>query len=45
MVDPTRVLVVDDHALFRDGLISLIGRWAELRWLDPPPMAARRLLL
>jgi len=29
MVDPTRVLVVDDHALFRDGLISLIGRWAE----------------
>ena len=29
MADPTRVLVVDDHALFRDGLISLIGRWAE----------------
>ena len=29
MVDPTRVLVVDDHALFRDGLISLIGRWSE----------------
>lgn len=26
---PARVLVVDDHALFRDGLISLIGRWTE----------------
>ncbi len=26
---PIRVLVVDDHALFRDGLISLIGRWNE----------------
>lgn len=26
---PTRVLVVDDHALFRDGLISLLGRWNE----------------
>ncbi len=25
----TRVLVVDDHALFRDGLIALIGRWDE----------------
>lgn len=24
---PTTVLVVDDHALFRDGLIALIGRW------------------
>lgn len=24
---PTSVLVVDDHALFRDGLTSLIGRW------------------
>lgn len=26
---PIRVLVVDDHALFRDGLTSLIGRWTE----------------
>lgn len=24
-----RVLVVDDHALFRDGLIALLGRWEE----------------
>jgi DNA-binding NarL/FixJ family response regulator len=24
-----RVLVVDDHALFRDGLIALLDRWAE----------------
>lgn len=24
---PTTVLVVDDHALFRDGLSALIGRW------------------
>lgn len=23
------MLVVDDHALFRDGLIALIGRWSE----------------
>ncbi len=29
MATPARVLVVDDHALFRDGLISLIGRWSE----------------
>lgn len=28
-VESVRVLVVDDHALFRDGLISLIGRWDE----------------
>jgi DNA-binding NarL/FixJ family response regulator len=26
---PTSVLVVDDHALFRDGLTSLIGRWPD----------------
>ncbi len=26
---PIRVLVVDDHALFRDGLTSLISRWGE----------------
>ncbi|MCB2177473.1 MAG: response regulator transcription factor [Actinomycetales bacterium] len=26
---PTTVLVVDDHALFRDGLIALISRWAD----------------
>lgn len=24
-----RVVVVDDHALFRDGLIALLGRWEE----------------
>ncbi|MBN9104007.1 MAG: response regulator transcription factor [Propionibacteriaceae bacterium] len=27
MSDVVRVLVVDDHALFRDGLIALLGRW------------------
>lgn len=26
---PTAVLVVDDHALFREGLGALIGRWEE----------------
>jgi DNA-binding NarL/FixJ family response regulator len=26
---PSRVLVVDDHALFRDGLVALIGRWPD----------------
>ncbi len=26
---PTTVLVVDDHALFRDGLIALISRWPD----------------
>jgi DNA-binding NarL/FixJ family response regulator len=26
---PSGVLVVDDHALFRDGLVALIGRWPE----------------
>lgn len=26
---PTTVLVVDDHALFRDGLIALISRWED----------------
>lgn len=29
MSDVVRVLVVDDHALFRDGLIALLGRWQE----------------
>ncbi|MCL1897715.1 MAG: response regulator transcription factor [Micrococcales bacterium] len=24
-----RILVVDDHALFRDGLCALVGRWSE----------------
>ncbi len=28
--EPATVLVVDDHALFRDGLVALIGRWPEL---------------
>lgn len=27
--EPTTVLVVDDHALFRDGLIALISRWPD----------------
>lgn len=27
--EPTSVLVVDDHALFRDGLIALISRWPD----------------
>jgi DNA-binding NarL/FixJ family response regulator len=26
---PTTVLVADDHALFRDGLQALIGRWED----------------
>ena len=26
---PTRVLIVDDHRLFRDGLAALIARWDE----------------
>lgn len=26
---PAGVLVVDDHALFRDGLVAVIGRWPE----------------
>jgi len=26
---PTKVLVVDDHALFRDGLVALVGRWPD----------------
>lgn len=29
MEQPTGVLVADDHALFRDGLTSLIGRWPD----------------
>ncbi|MBD3779663.1 MAG: response regulator transcription factor [Micrococcales bacterium] len=29
MEQPTGVLVADDHALFRDGLTSLIGRWTD----------------
>ncbi len=28
-VAPITVLVADDHALFRDGLVSLINRWPE----------------
>lgn len=28
---PITVLVADDHALFRDGLVSLITRWPEFR--------------
>ncbi|HEY0117459.1 MAG TPA: response regulator transcription factor [Cellulomonas sp.] len=27
--EPVTVLVVDDHALFREGLVALIGRWPE----------------
>jgi len=30
-MDRTRVLVVDDHALFLDGLVSLIGKWPDFR--------------
>ena len=29
MTAPTRVLVVDDHALFRDGMAALLARWPE----------------
>ncbi len=29
MAGPVTVMVVDDHALFRDGLVALIGRWPE----------------
>ena len=29
MGERSRVLIVDDHALVRDGLIALIGRWPE----------------
>jgi DNA-binding NarL/FixJ family response regulator len=28
-MEPTSVLVVDDHALFLDGLTSLIGKWPD----------------
>ncbi|MGI5952346.1 MAG: response regulator, partial [Brooklawnia sp.] len=27
----TSLLVVDDHTLFREGMIALIGQWSEFR--------------
>jgi DNA-binding NarL/FixJ family response regulator len=29
--DPIRILIVDDHALLREGIISLVGKQADMR--------------
>jgi DNA-binding NarL/FixJ family response regulator len=34
---PTRVLIVDDHRLFRDGLAALIARWDEFDLVGSAP--------
>lgn len=45
MSRPTRVLVVDDHALFRDGLTALIGRWPDFEVIGTASDGARAVEL
>ncbi|MDR2379266.1 MAG: response regulator transcription factor [Bifidobacteriaceae bacterium] len=35
--EPTTVLVVDDHRLFREGLTALIGRWPDFKVVGQAP--------
>ncbi|MDR0594205.1 MAG: response regulator transcription factor [Bifidobacteriaceae bacterium] len=37
MAEPTTVLVVDDHRLFREGLAALIGRWSDFAVVGQAP--------
>ena len=41
MTEPIRVLIADDHPLFRDGLTALLTDWPDTSWRGPPAAGPR----